>query len=323
MTRASAFAAALLSVVTIAALGHAPAQAAFPGGNGRIAYVHGDLESGTADIYTVDPDGSDVQQLTTTGDALYPSWSPGGDRILFTRLTSLDTGDSDLWVMNADGSDKTQLTSGAAVDEDASWAPDGRRVVFSSNRSGSVQLHVLDPATGSVKRITSRGTTNAFAREPSWSPLGTVIAFSRSSSTGQDIYTVRPDGTGLRRLTTTAQADENSPDWAPSSSRLTYTRHTRSAGLVCTHAVYTVRRDGTGTRRIFDTGCEDWHSAWSPDGRRIALHSDGPLVNGSRPRAGIWTVKPDGTARAFIATTAGSGVFPDLGGDFPDWQPVA
>lgn len=322
MTRPPGLTAGLLSIITMAALVQAPAQAAFPGDNGRLAYVQGVLESGTADIDTANPDGSDVQQLTTTGDALHPSWSPAGDRILFTRLTSLDTGDSDLWVMSADGSDKTRLTTGPAIDEDASWAPDGRRVVFSSNRSGSVQLHVLDLATGSIRRITSRGTTHAFAREPSWSPRGTVIAFSRSSSTGQDLYTVRPNGTGLHRLTATARADENSPDWAPSGTRLTYTRHTRSAGSVCTHAVFTITSDGTRARKVFDTDCEDWHSAWSPDGRRIALHSDGPSVDGSRPQAGIWTVAPDGTARSFVSTTAGSGTFPDLGGDFPDWQPI-
>jgi Tol biopolymer transport system component len=304
----------LVAVGLTAMLANAPALGAFPGSNGRIAYDQLSRADGHNDIFTVLPGGGAKLRLTTTGDAFDPAWAPGGGRIVFTR-TNPNTFNSDLWVMRADGSAKTQLTSGAAIDEDASWAPDSRRIVFSSNRSGSRQLHVFDTVTKTMKRITSRGTTDAFAFAPNWSPSGTLIAFSRSSSTAIDLYTVRPDATGLRRLTPTATLDEDAPNWAPGGGRLTYTRHLRSDGLGCSHAVFTINSDGTGARKIFDTVCEDWESAWSPNGRRIVLHSDGPRnASGAHPQSGIWTVNPDGTARAFLGTT--------VDGYFPDWQPI-
>jgi TolB protein len=314
-TRRPLLATAVLAGVAIgAAMSLPPAVAAFPGANGRIAYAR--LSGTASDVFTVLPGGASRTQLTTTADASDPAWAPAGGRIVFTR-TDPDTLDSDLWLMRADGTSKTRITSGASVDQDPSWAPDSRRIVFSSNRSGSIQLHVLDLTnpTTAPRRITSVGTTPAFAFDPSWSPDGTLIAFSRSSSTGVDLYTIHPNGTGLHRVTATPGLDEDAPNWAPGGGRLVYTRHARSDGLICTHAVFTINRDGTGARKIFDTACEDWQAAWSPNGRRIVLHSDGPAdATGGHPRSGIWTVNPDGTSRAFLTST--------VNGALPDWQPV-
>lgn len=165
----------------------------------------------------------------------------------------------------------------------------------------------LDTVTKTfMRRITSASTMHAQAFAPSWSPNGTRIASERDSSTGDDLYTVRPDGTGLRRLTTTPGLDENKSDWAPGAGRVPYDRHRRSAGLVGTHAVFAIRADGTGTgtRKIFDTALDDLDPHLVPQrtADRVVQRRPGQLDR-NPPRAGIWTVNPDGTSRAFFVAT--------------------
>lgn len=67
----------------------------------------------------------------------YPSWSPDGERILFTSMEGNDpTGrpNEDIWIMNRDGTNKQQLTTNGSVDRHPLMSPDGRYVYFMSNR---------------------------------------------------------------------------------------------------------------------------------------------------------------------------------------------
>src|SRR5437879_580455 len=63
--------------------------------------------NGQYDIYTMNPDGSDVRQLTNGGDNRSPKWSPDGTRIAWAGLSKDDK--IDLFVMSADGSHVIQL----------------------------------------------------------------------------------------------------------------------------------------------------------------------------------------------------------------------
>src|SRR6202035_1329275 len=88
-----------LSVFTL------PASASFPGKNGRIAFVLG------PDIYTMNPNGDDVRQLTNLGpdsSAFWESWSPNGKQIVFNEYRPPDFL-GQLWLMNADGSNQHVL----------------------------------------------------------------------------------------------------------------------------------------------------------------------------------------------------------------------
>ena len=64
--------------------------------------------TGNNEIFTMNPDGSGVTQLTSNGSSdIFPVWSPDGTRIVFQ--TDRD-GQSEVYVMNADGSNQTRLT---------------------------------------------------------------------------------------------------------------------------------------------------------------------------------------------------------------------
>src|SRR5687767_4402831 len=109
----------------------APAHAAFPGANGKIAFTR------DSTIWTVNPDGSNGTQITSGGKDTHPRWSPDGMQIAFTS-TRADPNPltctfcrHEVYVMDADGSDMRRVTNTAVGDTGPSWSPDGTRLVFS------------------------------------------------------------------------------------------------------------------------------------------------------------------------------------------------
>jgi Periplasmic component of the Tol biopolymer transport system len=78
-------------------------------------------------IFSMNPDGTNVTQLTSGHFDWQPTWSPDGKRVAFVR--DLD-GARELFVVNADGSDTKQLTFGINTVSDPAWSPDGTSIAF-------------------------------------------------------------------------------------------------------------------------------------------------------------------------------------------------
>jgi TolB protein len=123
--------------------------------------------SGRSDVYISDVDGTNVELLTAgsygeRGDRYAPDWSPDGRLVAYHG----DVGGS-IQVMTINLRDQSvkQATS-EGRNEDASWAPDSRHLVFTSQRSGTRQLWITDTETGRTRQLT-RGSA---ARLGAWSP---------------------------------------------------------------------------------------------------------------------------------------------------------
>jgi TolB protein len=123
-------------------------------------------------VYVMNADGTNVKRLTIAGEYnSCPKWSPDGKKIVFAGS---DKGHFDLFVMDADGSNMIRLTSAKKVtngkmsdNEDPSFSPDGRHILFTSNRDGHHQLYIVDVDGENERRISF--DKNDYYK-PSWSP---------------------------------------------------------------------------------------------------------------------------------------------------------
>jgi len=164
------------------------------------------------DIYTMDSDGSNQTQLTTTAHSeQFPAFSPDGSQMCFLQY-SYSTQTGGIYVMDADGSDPIQLietTYGGECD----WSPDGTKIVY-------IEFHdvYVIKADGSGP-LTLRSTLPLRYDEDfesDWSPDGTKIAFASSRDGGDDsdIYTMDADGSDVTQVTN-LPGNEQYPDWQP------------------------------------------------------------------------------------------------------------
>jgi Tol biopolymer transport system component len=238
---------------------------------------------GKSQIYRVDSDGGDFEQLTSEeAYSRSPAWSPDGSHIAFSRAPGLTYA---LYVADSDGSHARRIFSTDVSIDGPSWSPDGARIAFVT---GSV-----DPVLGSVGHLVTlradgrglRELDPLDARNPTWSPDGRWIAFSRSENPVYGVYVVPAEG-GRERLVVKQASD---PTWSQDGKRLAVSQG--RAGI------FVVPLEGGGPRRLpirlpGEYGPDDL--AWSPDGRRIAFVTNGALyvadVDGSGVRR-VATVK--------------------------------
>jgi len=264
----------------------APAYATFPGRNGRIAFAEG------PNIFTMNPDGSDVKQLTSYTDdnpAFWENWSADGKQLVFSRFPPPD-GFGQLWLMNADGSNQHLLLNDPGFDDESpGFAPDGSHVIFM--RCGPLDgefpcaIYRVN-VDGTGLRPVTRIHIERSDLFPVYSPDGSTIAFDSRGRQGilGAIYLMNSDGSNLRMLTPPATGGFLA-DWAPSGEFLAFSNHCCNPPPA---SIVTIREDRTKlAQRTQNQGIyNDLEPSWSPEGDEIVFRRRN-FVNGS---IGIWII---------------------------------
>jgi TolB protein len=292
-----------------------PAQAAFPGHNGRIAFsaAPGDHPP-LGWLRTMSPQGTDVQQLrvNTAREDSAPVWSPDGRRLAFTADSTFDYtdgSDSELVTSDAQGAALRRLTRTSGLEAAPAWSPDGRRLAVAVVTG----LDTADPrseiwtveADGSARRRLS--APGARDHHPSWSPDGRRIAFASDRTGSREIYTMSAAGGDVRRLTFDADQDDQ-PTWSPDGRRIVWVGDVETftgSELYSANA-----SDGRNWVRLTRNAFPDGEPTYSPDGRWIAFTTQ--CRSGSCEDREVWRIKSDGTDPRFLAD-----------GMSPDWQRLA
>jgi TolB protein len=311
----------ILAGLVLALLMAAPAQATFPGKNGRIVFVSN--RSGEWQLHSINPDGSGIRQIThldasepgSPGNAFLPDVSPDGRRIVFSHDIG---GDVDLYVINTDGTGLTRLLDDPGrFDGAAHWSPNGQRIVFArSTPSGQLnQIVTMRAHPGAAIKTLTTDLYDSFF--PEYTPDGRKIFFdSQIGGFVAAIWSMDANGHHQRRLTA-PPLEAGFSDIAPDGRSILFINHQNTA---LPTALFRMAPDGTDITRLTDAGpLHDVQPVYSPDGTRIAFVSDRTTAATEHDQD-LYVMKPDGTSMTRIATGITVGGCPDDDNCVnPDW----
>lgn len=306
--------------------------------NDRLLFISN--AAGPRDIYELaltDGDTARVapMRLTTGLDAVSLSMSPITGAVTY----AVYTGRSNVWSVPipasgvASAADATPVTSGAQIIEAMMPSPDGKWLVYDSNRDGTSNIYRVPIAGGEPEQLT-RERFSVFA--PSLSPDNTLLAY-HSWRTGARNIEVKPLDGGPVEYVTSSAGQSSYPVWSPDGRRLVYFDQDAPFDISI------VRRLGPGRWSAPVPRAHGNNPVWSPDGASVAyMQNGGVSVIGAesgperalyRPRPGepnveqtVWSrdgrsiyfKTHDALGRALIYALPASGGTPRLVVRFPD-----
>ena len=204
----------------------------------------------TFDVFTANPDGSGLKQLTDTpGYDAETTISLDGKKLVFT---SMRDGDLDIYSMDANGKNVRRLTNELGYDGGPFWSYDGKQIVYRAHhpttdaqkadytdllkqnliRPTVLEIWVMNADGSNKRQVTSNGKANF---GPYFFPDGKRIIFASNIDDPRgrnfDIYKINVDGTGLERITFNETFD-GFPMFSPDGKKLVFAsnRNAKSQG---------------------------------------------------------------------------------------------
>ena len=116
----------------------------------------------------------------------------------------------EIYEANPDGSELKRLTDAKGYDAEGAYSPDGKQIVFCSNRDGNLELYIMDADGKNTRKLTN--APNCYNGGPFFSPDGKKVIFrsDRKKKDHLQIYVINVDGSGEKALT-----DTNGVNWGP------------------------------------------------------------------------------------------------------------
>ncbi len=214
-----------------------------------------------------------------------------GNRLVYTQYFV----DANIWRGELAGTQQkviasTQLISSSKSDSGPQYAPEGNRITFRSDRSGSFEIWTCEAGGSNPVQLTNFNGPQTGS--PSWSPDGRQIAFDARPEGNPDIFVISAEGGRPRRLTEDP-AEEILPNWSR-DGRWIYFQSNRSGSV----QIWKIPADGGEARQVTKGGGSLAYE--SVDGKFL-YHTKGRNV------AGIWRVSVEGGEETLVLNTHQAG----------------
>ena len=213
-----------------------------------------------------------------------PDRAKYGNRYIWPLYESFD-----IFMADLDGKIVKQLTHAKGYDAEATLSPDGKKMVYTSDKDGDLELYIMDLESGAEKRVTH---TVGYDGGAWFSPDGTKLIWRASrpkteaeikeykdllgehmvAPTNMEVFISNADGSNQRQVTSFGQANW-APSYMPDSKRIIFaSNHEYKRGFPFN--LYTIDEDGTDLRKISRDKGFDAFPMFSPDGKKIVFCSN-------------------------------------------------
>lgn len=241
-------------------------------------------------LWRVLASGGTIEEIPVGAAALEPTISAQGNRLAFVQMEY----DLDIWRIDlsapAGRKPPTKFISSTKFDNNQEFSPDGRKIAFSSNRSGKWALWVCDSDGANLRQLTADVNEPG---SPRWSADSQQIAFDAVFEGNPDICVINAEGGKWHRLTTETSAD-SMPSWSQDGEWI-YFNSNRSGK----EQIWKLPAAGGTAVQVTQQG--GYSPVASPDGKFVYYAK-------KRGAAGIWRVPVTGGEEAFVLDQHGAGL---------------
>ena len=276
-------------------------------------------ERGNLDVIVQPLSGGEVIRIAESdADDSQPSWSPDGSKLAFVSARDqggrlgvalnvsalepyLNAKFGDIFLVPALGGAAVKLVEDGYY---PSWSPDGKRIVFGSNREGTFDLWTVPSEGGTPARLTREG---AVSYQPAWSPDGKWIAYGSGLAPGGfGLKVIGSDGGAARSLTNASFGYVTRPAWWPDGKSILFSGE-RNGILNAWRIPFDSSGRPAASRVTLGQG-QDTNLSISRDGRKLAFAAVRNDLN-------IWELDVDSGKLRGVTSGAGGADYPQLSPD--------
>ena len=251
---------------------------------GLIVFPVFDVETGTYNIYSAKPDGSDRELVAT--EASQPTLNSDGERIAF-RSWAQNRG---LFERGIEGGKEWQFNPFGEAARPV-FSPDDQSFLFQSREGG--EEFAIYRTIGEGYEVLRREAFPVQGESPAWTSDGESLVYKACLGGLCGLYRINIDGSSPQQLT--EELSDINPTVSPDGETIAFmSRADRSWDI------YTVGLDGSGREQLTTDRAADGLPTWSPDGETIAF------VSNRSGEWAMWAMNSDGSDQRFLFELGGS-----------------